>query len=249
MTLLLAALLLQDLQSLVRDLRSDAIDVRTDASRLLTRMGTGALPSLRPLRNDADADVAARAREIADRIDRADRASRSWFPIGEGFRWTYRVADREATLSMEDAFDVELMDVEKVELGTYLRARRLSDWIGADWVAESDGAIVLGSRYSTQPGKGESVVRLIVRDRESWTYVDQHPGYGHCDRIQARRFEERVTVSAGTFDCVRIEFQGPADCIREDLPTLWLARGVGIVRLVRDGTVYELKSYRTQADE
>jgi HEAT repeats len=74
--LLAILLLVQDpsLDPLVEQLRSDTADVREDAARRLQKWGAAALPVLKKALEDKDPEVAARCREILDRI-RSDEAA------------------------------------------------------------------------------------------------------------------------------------------------------------------------------
>lgn len=79
--LCLSLLLFQEgtVEQLIERLRSDLVDVREKASRDLLEKGVDAVAALEPLKADADAELAARVRELLDRLARKafDRVERT----------------------------------------------------------------------------------------------------------------------------------------------------------------------------
>jgi hypothetical protein len=179
-----------------------------------------------------------------------------WQPLVVGATWTYRVSDGTTETVTVEAADT-FAGAEPGALG-YRVVRRMA--YGAQLVSwwEDRGDQIVRHRELAIDGQGatygdESFVpgRLVVdespkhlvaaatwKQKFSDVILDSGETYSDCktDHFEVQALDEKVTVPAGTFSCVRVR--------RTDTgATTWFARGVGQVKHAAS-TTSELASFQ-----
>ena len=164
-----------------------------------------------------------------------------YFPLAVGREWTYQVDSSDDLVVMrvssrtDEGFVLE--GTSPMQIGRHVPLRPEAEGVRA----------VLGDDFS----QAYYLLRYPLRPGTIWNELIEE------DEIRARwRCEayERVTVPAGTFDCVRVvmEVEGTLPGNLGWLPVIyfWFAPDVGLVKsgegLGRPygSTLYELKAYR-----
>jgi hypothetical protein len=162
-----------------------------------------------------------------------------YLPAVPGATWVYAVRGdsglgyhhaRGPRLELRLGAPTEI-DVAGPAPGPSMRARvfaLLGGWIGADYVASSPEALRLYAARSEEGGPiAPAVLTADLRfaGASGWESGAPPDTIGHVRG--ARSGEESVRVPAGDFRCVRFEQQESGW-----RATLWLASGVGLVRMV-----------------
>jgi hypothetical protein len=140
------------------------------------------------------------------------------------------------------------------------------------WAARKDGIYRFSNRYlggmrGVTPRQPTKIIPgpLGISTKWKWTETGSLSTEGSSDypkkRELAKHYEgsieamsEKVTVPAGTFDAIRLEFKMKSKMFGNTNETMWLSRGTGIIkRVVRYSTgasrhVYELQSYSPRTE-
>ncbi len=155
-----------------------------------------------------------------------------YFPLGEGNTWIYETENgiRTKTISGSEALHGRTF------------ARLLTQQTGAIdyWQAQPEG-LYLGGTYDSETGtiSFDPAFRIdnglgigqIVNEQESTVYNGTSQigtGWFHFFFVDV----EDVTVPAGTFhDCMKIQLQTQVMDQQDEQMTVWVAKGVGMVKL------------------
>jgi hypothetical protein len=236
--------------ALIEKLRSDDPQVRQAATRSLVRKGPSARHALTQVAKDQDAEVVARVKRVLAVIDTNERARLSYWPLAEGFSWTYIVEKseenfREVLIQIGKPIEIPLIMTEDQ------KAQATKGWTLKGFVSEPAFAVDLGDgillgrgdrglegpvmhvpRYELRWGK--------ARVWRSWTIEGCIGGFVEG----ARGDVEKI----GTLDCLSIHnsYRAQAEPLTT---TFWLAKGVGPVRVRQGDRTWELKSHRTHLEE
>jgi len=167
---------------------------------------------------------------------RAACAAELWLPLSPGARWRYTVSGHPAagplgaapgTLELAVAGRESLAVRSPAGEQTSVDAwRLLGDVRDADWIAADARSIRVYRTRGDEGGRLPAPVLAAewrVDGAAAWTSGEPAGRIGHLRG--ERPPDETITVPAGTFACARSSVEG--DGFRS---TLWLARGVGIVR-------------------
>lgn len=167
-------------------------------------------------------------------------------PSAIGTSWTFRdtVGGKAKDVVMTVA-PLEDPKIERVELtpegskrGKFEKAVLVQGEGVDSWAIESsDGEI----RIFHELVKGHFgihwVLKTDMKDGSTWTghRIYLSCGFGDAEETY-KAVAEKVTVPAGTFDAIRI------DATEKNVSTrsLWIVRGVGIVKISEEGRVCEL---------
>jgi hypothetical protein len=162
-----------------------------------------------------------------------------YFPVQKGARWVWVYLWGEGK---KDAEVVEVvMAVEPGEGGAkVVTVGRLHE-DGKNWPTEKFEVSARGLMRTADlvvgyPGTLHFQVKLPHRDGQTWAI---NPNDRTGTRLRARG-PERVTVPAGAYDCIRVEY------LQNDptpTQTRWYARGVGMVKLKSGDLQVVLKSF------
>jgi hypothetical protein len=168
-----------------------------------------------------------------------------YFPVEKGARWVYlwKVEGRKDEERVEVVTDVGPgQDGAKVVTVSWV-APNGQTWPSEKFEVSGRGLLwtknlVGGSGYPTPP---HFQLKLPHRDGQTWAINPNDTG---GTRLKARG-PERVTVPAGVYDSIRVEYLGNHPTPTQ---TRWYARGVGMVKLVSFDLQVVLTSF-TQGEE
>jgi hypothetical protein len=188
---------------------------------------------------------------LVEMIDTNEHASRSWLPVAPGFSWTYGVRGSKPrtrwTAGEQDRFEFAYAaDGEPSHLvgydlrGTDLGVARLTsrDDLGGLFVRREIG-------YGGAPAWVPDLW-LPLEGPEEFTFNTSQGGCSYWKVHGRRSGPEVIEVPAGRFEALRFDLKGLG------VTTVWLARGVGIVRVAgwpmssSDGQVLELHEHVTR---
>lgn len=233
---MLILLLIQD--PLIERLRLDDPQARQEATVELVRRGERA--ALGEALGDKDPEVVARVKRILAVIDINDRAAAAYFPVGPGFEWTYDVGEATHTVRIGD--EPQEVRVQHHEPET-VTAWPVEGW--GSFLVESEGGVTLVAEQAIGLGRtGTSLVpmgALRWTGEATWQYKTQ-AGCIVSTYDAARHEAETIETTAGQFECIRITGGQFGES------TVWLAKGVGVVRREFGGEVWTLSAYRTRID-
>jgi len=159
-----------------------------------------------------------------------------YFPAAAGLRWTYSVSgdpDRGYHSAPLGSFELVIRGPAEGSLGAEVgssgeaQAWQLAGgWFGADALLVSEHGARIYTRTSEEGGRLGSpalIADLRWDGPDSW---ESGAAAGRYGSLRGERLgTERVSVPSGTFECTRIAQTGVGW-----RSTLWLARGVGIVK-------------------
>jgi hypothetical protein len=88
------------------------------------------------------------------------------------------------------------------------------------------------------------LLKLPHEDGARWKYrVKAQPGgLAGAEATNTAHGPEEVVVPAGKYQAIRVEYRGTRDS-KEEAATFWYAPGVGLVKMVCEGVLQELKSF------
>ncbi len=151
------------------------------------------------------------------------------FPLAPGNRWTYSFSAFKG-----DRVEFELRASEERDLGDLgkVLAWPLENPLdeGSVIVPCNDGVRVYRDTWVGPIGRPTTTLEAEYHSGEPSTWEFRHAG-GGCvvtTVTVTRRGVERVTVPAGTFDCLRFDFIDGRD--RNE--THWLCDGLGLVKRI-----------------
>ena len=172
--------------------------------------------------------------------DGADEAG--WFPLVADARWTYDGRFDGTVYRNTLALRAIQVDDRTVygfyDIGERIEGQLLMGNMFGDELFRRDGDVLyVADEHS--PDEEHVLLRFPLRAGETTEY-----------RVGSRvtrttvAGEEQVTVPAGTFDCLRLTVVVEYDSGKESPHTVWLARGVGLVKWKRStGRLDELVHY------
>lgn len=175
----------------------------------------------------------------ADGVEDADE---SWFPLVEDARWTYdghfEGTVYRNTLGLRKLRVDERTVLAFYDLGERIEGQLLMGNMFGDELFRRDGD-VLYVADEHRPEEEHVLLRFPLRAGDTTEY-----------RVGSRltrttvEGEDQVTVPAGTFDTLRLSVVVIYDSGDESRHTVWLARGVGLVKWKRaTGRLDELVHY------
>lgn len=251
MTLILIALLLQDIDTLVKDLMSDDTTVRDTATQALIAQGKEVIPAVRKLARSSDKEVATRAKHILSAIEVNEQAKTSHFPLHQGFHWEYAVTggpQKKVTLETGGEKKVTVYTMSQkgdTRAGTVVRVLTGFEEDEVYIIALKDGIRIVAKRHIGIAGTPEILPVAEYRwgGKANWSFRSMSGCIAFA--VKGNRTKtEKVKVPAGTFECVKIS---------NNTETVWLARGVGIVKrtvtVAKTTVTWELTSSRTQVEK
>lgn len=171
--------------------------------------------------------------------------NKDFFPLYESSYWKYDVYDNAKnlvstltkTLSSQKGESITLDSRNKYYVTsfhkTYSNASSVKDKDGFDFIRRQDNKLAFGRvdsiNYYPQGVKTNSLIDLSA-----------FRPFISFDKTKT----EKITVKAGTFDCVKARF----DIAPLDAYTIWYAKGIGEIKRIRDGSgmytyTYELSEY------
>lgn len=232
-----------EIARLVQALRSALIEERDAAQRELVAKGPEALATMRLFSQDADPDLASRARAVLDILE-------SLWPVGDGFWWEFADGAGTARVTLADPVVISFYD---------RYAEPPVVWQPSAWVLRNlwpqEAYLIQRAEQLEIASMGcvgftglSYVVPFYAFDwaRAQWEVRSQSGcvPYSVIGRTQGK---ETVRVPAGEFSCKRIAFEHGL----ESRTTFWLSPGVGPVKIdfpkseKRPRRILELRDYHT----
>jgi len=172
--------------------------------------------------------------------------NKDFFPLYEDSYWKYNIYDNSGnlvntltkTLSSSKGESITLDNINKYYITSFHKtysnnASSVKDKEGFDYIRRQNNKLAFGKfdsiNYYPQGIKPNNLIDLNAFR----PFID-------FDKSKT----EKVTVKAGTFDCIKAKF----DIAPLDSYTIWYAKGIGEVKRIRDGSgiykfTYELIKY------
>lgn len=170
----------------------------------------------------------------------------SYFPLRPGVEWAYIAMDpidsRSIVMRVGPPQEIEIEDmvtneVRKEQAWTLERSDRKQPMFAVD---QSDGVQIIEPRLFGKPEREALVVTADLRWTGDATWSHAYWHYALETMSYRRAGEEEITVTVGTFRCLKILLNEGED------GTIWLAPEVGIVRSVKPIEGLEPTRYSVQ---
>lgn len=179
-----------------------------------------------------------------------DNHSAAFFPLKEGAHWRYHTEKTKVKglQPTKSKIDFDVIGSYRRNNNTVFLVRTAGEVLRFEhWLLEPAGLLIFpgkdNKRISAHDPEIEPRIPLAcpVGAVYSWQWVeDEKPTEWHW-QARLENYTAKVTVPAGTFDCVHIQSTGTdgADTGTRDF---WYARGVGCVKeLIEVGELWELR--------
>ena len=178
-------------------------------------------------------------------VPKTNEESTLYFPTKVGDKWTYTLTEKTGKdKGKQHELVEEVSAVEDKEGVKVVTVSRLDDRDGEFYWhrqrhVSKDGVWDIGSAVSDKPNTPKWVhLKLPHRVGQKWEF---HPDLKGT--TATARGPERVKVTAGEFNAIRVELRKQDDPKSAPYQTEWYAAGVGIVKLETPDVLYEMKSF------